>query len=80
MSRCELLLKIQALQMACIDLNLFLDTHPCDVRALHDFNCYSDQFCAAMKQYECKYGPLEGFGNSTSELPFSWRQSPWPWK
>ena len=79
-SCCDLLRTIQALQMQCIDLNLFLDTHPGDAKALYDYNCYSEQLKAAKQQYECMCGPLENFGNSTSELPFSWRKSPWPWE
>ena len=34
MNRDELMLRIQALEFTAVDLNLYLDTHPCDARAL----------------------------------------------
>ena len=42
----ELMLRIQALEFTAVDLNLYLDTHPCDARALADYN----QVVAALAQ------------------------------
>ncbi|MDI9568500.1 MAG: spore coat protein CotJB, partial [Bacillota bacterium] len=36
--RRELLLKIMALDFTALELNLYLDTHPRDARALEDYN------------------------------------------
>ena len=37
-SRQELMLKIQELSFACVDLNLYLDNHPEDKNAINTYN------------------------------------------
>ncbi len=78
--RRELLRKIQELEFACIDLNLYLDTHPWDQRALAEFNAFASQLAMVKKQYESMYGPLSNFGQSFSQYPWQWIESPWPWE
>ena len=63
LNRSEIILKIQELSFACVDLNLYLDTHPDE----------------AIRNYECKYGPLTNFGYGKSGCPWQWVEQPWPW-
>ncbi|MBO3446447.1 MULTISPECIES: spore coat protein CotJB [Clostridia] len=79
-SRRELLLRIQELCFACLDMNLYLDTHPEDQKAVNTFNSLSKQFMQAKCAYESKYGPLTNFGHSTSNCNnWQWVCQPWPW-
>jgi len=73
------LLKIQQLQFAAIELNLYLDTHPNDQQALTSYNSIVPQLRQHIESYEQKYGPLFHFGMSTSQQFWQWIESPWPW-
>ena len=79
-SRSELMLRVQELCFACVDLNLYLDNHPDDKNAVSMYNKLSNQFEQARCAYESKYGPLTNFGFSPSKYPFRWVESPWPWE
>lgn len=81
-TRSELILKVQELCFACVDLNLYLDAHPEDKNAVGLYNSLSQQFEQAVKSYEKKYGPLSNFGHShsCSAVPFQWVDDPWPWQ
>ncbi|MDI3311461.1 MAG: spore coat protein CotJB [Thermoanaerobacterium sp.] len=76
-----LIKKIMELDFACIDLNLYLDTHPDDQKALRDYNYYSQQSRSLKTQYEQLYGPLMSFGETPSQCNrFRWVDDPWPWE
>jgi spore coat protein JB len=74
-----MMLKIQECEFVCIELNLYIDTHPDDEAALNDFNCYSAKLHQLMEAYEKMYGPLLNFGHSAFEVK-SWTACPWPWE
>lgn len=76
----EMLLKIQAVSFSAIDLNLYLDTHPCDQEALGHYNALCEQLACLKAAYEQIYGPLMSFGESPSPYPWRWVQEPWPWQ
>jgi spore coat protein JB len=78
-SRQELMLKIQELSFACVDLNLYLDNHPEDKNAINTYNKFVSQFIQARCAYESKYGPLTNFGYAPSSYPWQWVNQPWPW-
>ncbi|AOT72209.1 spore coat protein CotJB [Geosporobacter ferrireducens] len=78
--RVEMLRRIQEVEFACIDLNLYLDTHPTDKRALMDYNSYTYQLMMLKKQYESIYGPMTNFGYAQSQYPWAWIEDPWPWE
>ena len=79
-NRAHLLLKIQELSFVTVDLNLYLDTHPNDAKALDHYNKAATELQTLMKQYENLYGPLANFGHGT-ETGNTWRwiNNPWPW-
>lgn len=78
-SRKELMLRVQELGFACVDLNLYLDNHPEDKNAINTYNKFCTQFAQARCAYESKYGPLTNFGYAPSNYPWQWVNEPWPW-
>ncbi|RDY22668.1 spore coat protein CotJB [Romboutsia maritimum] len=78
-SRSELLRAVQETGFACLDLNLYLDNHPEDKKAVNTYNSLYSQFAKARCNYESKYGPLTNFGYSPSSYPWQWVCEPWPW-
>ena len=73
-----LLNKIREARFACIDLNIYLDTHPDDEAAKTDYLCYADTLARLIDRYEAQYGPLMDFGQSPTTAG-SWVFQPWPW-
>lgn len=78
-NQARLMEQIQQCEFICVDINLYLDTHPDDKRALSDYNCYAEQLRALKDMYVKNYGPLQNFGNSTSEGEWKWVSQPFPW-
>lgn len=76
----ELLQEIYECEFTLVDINLYLDTHPEDERALADYNCYAHQLRTLKKTFVREFGPFENFGNSTSEDYFKWVSQTWPWQ
>ena len=74
----SLLGQIQMYNFGVIDLNLYLDLHPNDTRAVQLFEEYSKASKELVKQYEMKYGPLTA--SNTMGNNFNWVASPWPWE
>jgi spore coat protein JB len=74
-----MLLEIQRLQFAAIELNLYLDTHPDDQQALMSYNSIVPQLKQRIASYEQLCGPLFHFGMSASQQSWQWINSPWPW-
>lgn len=77
----QLLLKIQQLEFAAVELNLFLDTHPEDQQALAMFNKVHQELMQCVRSYEQTYGPLLNFGFSPAlQNTWRWAELPWPWE
>ena len=77
MSQKELSEAIRNINFTIIDLNLYLDTHPDDNRALMMFNQAVMQCRMLKDMYECQYAPLTNA--SPSAYPYQWINNPWPW-
>lgn len=77
MSREKLLHEIMSLNFAINDLVLYLDTHPCDQRAICMHNEYSEKVISLIAEYQKLYGPLTV--NFTSDS-WDWIDEPWPWE
>jgi spore coat protein JB len=77
-NREELLKKVMEYKFAINDIVLFLDTHPCDEKALKAHNEFVTEFKKLKEQYENEFGPLcvETEIDSWSE----WVDSKWPWE
>ena len=78
-----MLKRIQEIEFVAIELNLYLDTHPCDEDALNDYQCAVEVLRKLKAEYECEYGPLLNFGHGGGNVmgkPWQWAQGPWPWE
>lgn len=78
-NREEMLKEVMAADFYLVELNLYLDTHPCDGRALQLFNHSVQRAKIVRDNYERKYGPLTAM-NSYSGFPWQWIDDPWPWE
>ena len=74
-----LLTRIGEVRFACVELQLYLDTHPEDLDAQNDFNSYANTLAQLCAQYTETYGPPENFGN-VPHVAGSWVYQPWPWQ
>lgn len=79
-SRNDLIKKITEVEFALIDLNLYLDNHPDNSRALERFNELSRDASKLRKAYEMSFGPLLNFGYCENSSPFTWTDDIWPWE
>ena len=76
-TRREMLMRIKEYDFALDELNLYLDTHPDDAKALCLHNNYSRILKDLETQYQRVYGPL------TANYPcrkWRWIEEPWPWE
>lgn len=77
----RLLRSIQAVEFTLLELNLYLDTHPHDKKALADFNTMCRQLHALKREYEKCYGLLTPcISNIYYQHSWSWIKEPWPWQ
>ncbi|MGF7046593.1 spore coat protein JB [Paenibacillus sp. DS2015] len=76
----EWLEQLQVVDFALVELNLFLDTHPNDLRSIEQFNQLVQERKKLAKKFQEVYGPLQNFGRAFSKYPWEWSQSPWPWQ
>lgn len=74
-----LLSRIGEVRFACVELQLYLDTHPDDMDATNDFNSYAATLQRLCAEYTDRFGPLENFGNATHDAG-SWIYQKWPWQ
>jgi spore coat protein JB len=77
-AREKMLREIQALEFMEIELNLYLNTHPCDRQALMIFMNTVQQRKMLRDNYERMYGPLTACASNS--FPWPWIESPWPWE
>jgi spore coat protein JB len=76
----EMLRRIMELQFITLELNLFLDTHPNDERALCDFKAASEALMEAKHEFERTFHPLLNYGLGRVENGWNWICDPWPWE
>ncbi len=76
----KLLCEIQAVEFTCLELQLFLDTHPDEPNALSDFNACSCRLRRLLDQYCNEFGPIVSSGLQPAGATWSWADSPWPWE
>ena len=76
MDKCKLMREISAVSFAGWELHLYLDTHPCDEKALEMHRKYSERAMELKKEYEECFGPLTHYSGSGLD----WIKDPWPWE
>lgn len=55
----ELLEQLQTLDFALVELNLYLNTHPDDLRSIEQFNQLTQERTKLANQFQELYGPLQ---------------------
>lgn len=74
------LTRIDSLQFAMKDLNLYLDVYPDDKNMINLYNNYRTELNETINNYENKFGPLLLNSNSLNTYPWIWNNRPWPWE
>ncbi|HOL11092.1 MAG TPA: spore coat protein CotJB [Bacillota bacterium] len=75
----ELLNNIKAVEFTALELNLYLDTHPTDQRAIMDYNASVQEWERLRAIYVEKYGPLLPT-DIVEGSSWRWIEGPWPWE
>jgi len=70
--------ELMALEFMALDLQLYLNTHPYDNRALMIYANTVQRLNMVKANYERMYGPLTA--TSANSYPWPWINSPWPWE
>ena len=71
------LFNVMQYSFAINDMNLYLDLHPEDTKAMRLFEEFCREAKEAKKEYMMTYGPLTV--TKTKGDKFDWIDSPWPW-
>ena len=80
MDRDTMLMKLSEFDFAALDLQLFLDTHPADKKAIEQYNMTVDAAGKMRADFEKNFGPLTSFRLPSNPDKFTWIESPWPWE
>lgn len=75
-----LLKRLTILDFLAVDLQLYLDTHPDDKKAIEKYNSVVAEADTIREQYENHIGPLFSFRSQSDCNDFSWIDNPWPWE
>ena len=75
-----MMLQIQELCFALIDMNLYLDLHPNDECIIRKFNEVSKKKEKLIDEYETKYGPITLNGKNFDKQPWAWNSVKSPWE
>lgn len=76
----ELMCQIMELEFTCLDLQLFLNTHPGEPKATEVFNDCSRRLRELKQCFDKECGPLQGFGWSGLHAGCWANATPWPWE
>lgn len=77
--RDRLMKKWQMYNFACVEANLFLDTHPDDRDALDYLKKMLKMREAAQKEYAERFGMINISDIGDDATYWEWVKSPWPW-
>ena len=75
----DMLMQLQELKFAMIELGLYLDLNDKDRNAINLFNEYQKKEKELCKMFENKYGPLT-FDSMEYKNTWTWDNGPWPWE
>ena len=80
-SQKQLLNRIDQVSFAVNDMTLYLDTHPCDEKALTYCHELVQERKKLLKEYAEAYGPLIiDITDQTGESIWKWMEQPFPWE
>ena len=77
----QLRCQINQVSFAVNDIHLYLDTHPCDEKALAFFAENSAKRNQLLDEYARTYGPLTiDTAADACDDPWKWAKQPFPWE
>lgn len=76
----NVLRRLQEVQFALVELQLYLDMNPDDQRAAWQYKELSAKLAELRQAYEKERGPLLQYGHSASSDRWVWHTTPWPWE
>lgn len=76
---CCLPREVQQWDFTVLEINLYLDTHPNDAKAMAEFASACEKLAAAKERYAAAGCPLTPC-TSVSGGRWSWSATPWPWE
>jgi len=79
MNRMQMLEWVQVLCFVVVDMQLYLDTHPCDEEALAYYREAVANYKQAKMQFEENFGPLTATASLDCDR-WSWADMPLPWE
>lgn len=80
-SRMKLMQFINEISFAVDDIQLYLDTHPNDEKALEFFRTCDSKRREALRQYAQNYGPLTiDTADDCVSKTWEWIKQPFPWE
>ncbi len=77
--KCRALYEISMVDFLLKDMELYLDTHPCDKNALDYYRHYTQILDSMRKDYTQNYGPLFAC-DSMCENQWQWGKEPNAWE
>ncbi|MDD2505294.1 MAG: spore coat protein CotJB [Bacilli bacterium] len=75
----ELLLKIDELSFAMFEIKLYLNNFPYDSNMINNYNMLLKEQKRLLNRYQSKYLPIDASNPYMVNIPFSWKEEPWPW-
>ena len=75
----KLLKKLSGAQFAALEMQLYLDTHKNDTKALRSMQEYLCEAAEYHREYEERFGPITA-KDLYGDTDFSWLNAPWPWE
>ena len=78
--RDQMLIYLDALSFATVDINLYLDNFPNDKDMIALFNQYRMETERVRSEFESKYGPILVDSDASNTYPWAWDKRPWPWE
>ena len=71
--------RISAVDFAIWEMEVFLDTHPDDARALKVREQYRQKRAELVGEYEMRFGPYVVTSDDVNDSRWTWLDNPWPW-
>ena len=78
-TRGQLLAEVMMYDFNAHEMNLYLDTHPCDKEAFEKLFKFQKKAKEARMNYEKQFGALT-VSNLNACQGYTWICSPWPWQ
>ncbi len=76
----KMLYEISMIDFAIVEMNLYLDTHPCDTETIAYITQYNRVKSKMMQEYANRYWPLSVRSIMECENEWTWALTPLPWE